>query len=273
VVEPTEGWMRASRSEIRHVEIAAPQPVPISYTLAAFAITAVVALGFLAARTRPWEKLQRPRRDDGERAPGEAPAEPTAGLVPARPSLVSTLRRPADHGVAGAVRDAIRHRPLPGARVTLRLSGTRETLDALAGVDGSFGFEGLTAGDWRVEVGHRAHVTETFTVSIPHRGELRGARVDLMPVRERIFSLYKRAALPVLPDPARWGVWSPRQVFDHVRTKITGSPDGSPNPAPALASLTDFVEAAYFAAAQPDEDQLADAETRVEAALREQVMV
>jgi hypothetical protein len=263
VVEPTEGWMRTSRSSILRVEVAAPQPVPIAYTLAAFAITALVAAGFFAARSRPWQRLRRKARDDGERAPADVPAEPTAGLVLARPSLVSTLRRPTDHGFTGVIRDAIRHRPVPLAHVILRRGGTDDAREVTASADGSFGVEELAAGDWRAEIAQRGHVTERFTISIPHRGELRGARVDLMPVRERIFSLYKRAALPLLPDPARWGVWSPRQVFDHVRGR---------RPAAALADLTDFVEAAYFAADQPDEDRLGDAQARVDAALREQVV-
>jgi hypothetical protein len=136
--------------------------------------------------------------------------------------------------------------------------------DALAGSDGAFAFEGLMPGEWKVEVACAGHVTERFAVTVPHRGELRGARVDLMPVRERIFSMYKRAALPLLPDPAKWGVWSPRQIFDHVRSKKL---------APALAELTDFVEHAYFSARLPDEDVLPDAASRVERALREQAMV
>jgi len=261
-VEPTEGWMRGSASEILQVEIAAPQPVPLAYTLAAFALTALVAAGFLAARSRPWQKLRRGRRgDDGERAPADVPAEPAAGLELARPSLVSTLRRPGDHGFSGIVRDAVRRRPLAGARVVVRRGDDGQ--EAETGPDGSFGLESFAPGEWRAEVTMAGHVTERFGLTVPHRGELRGVRVDLMPVRERIFSLYKRAALPLLPDPARWGVWSPRQVFDHVRSR---------RPARALADLTDFVEAAYFSGVLPDEDRLPEAEARVEAALREQMV-
>lgn len=260
-VEPTEGWMRASSSDVVQVTVAAPQPVPIAYTIAAFAITALVAAGFFAARSKPWQRLRARPRDEGERSPVDTPAEPAAGLQLARPSLISTLRRPGDHGFAGVVRDAIRHRALPGARVVLRRG--EQVLDGDAGNDGGFGFENLAPGEWRAEITLRGHVTERFALSVPHRGELRGVRVDLMPVRERIFTIYKRAALPVLPDPARWGIWSPRQVFDHVRSR---------RPARALADLTDFVENAYFSGVQPDEDRLPEAEGKVEAALREQVV-
>lgn len=256
VVEPTEGWLRADRSDLVFIEVAAPQPVPIAYTIAAFVVTALCAVGFFAARTRPWQRLRRPSVD--ERRAADPAREPDGGLVPARSSLVSTLRRPGDHGFTGAVRDAIRHRPLAGARVTLRRGDA--VAEAVADADGGFAVEGLAAGEWRAEAALPGHCTERFAVTIPHRGELRGARVDLMPVRERIFSIYKRAAVPALPDPALWGVWSPRQVFDHVRRG---------RPAPALSELTDYVEERYFSLRLPDEDELPAAEQRVGAALRE----
>ena len=41
-----------------------------------------------------------------------------------------------------------------------------------------------------------------------------GVRVDLVPVRERVFQLYRRAAEPILPESRLWGVWSPRQAMN-----------------------------------------------------------
>jgi hypothetical protein len=104
------------------------------------------------------------------------------------------------------------------------------------------------------------HVTEKFVVSIPHRGELRGVRVDLVPVRERVFQLYRRAAEPVLPEVRLWGIWSPRQVFDHVRSK---------RPSPALSELTDFVEEIYFSPRLAEETVLSAASEQVDRAIRE----
>jgi hypothetical protein len=175
---------------------------------------------------------------------------------------VSTLRRPHDHGFTGAVRDAVRSRPVAGAAVELAIAADRRT--AACGAGGTFAFEELPAGDWEVTCSAPGHVTERFTATIPHRGELRDARIDLVPVRERVFTLYRRAALPLLPDPALWGIWSPRQVVDHVRDR---------RPTPALAALTDFVEETYFSARTPDETILPDAQARVEAAVREQSLV
>jgi len=258
VVETTTGWLRPSRSQPVTIAVDKPHPVPIAYTVLAFVGTVLAAAGFWAARTRPWARWMR-RPAAGDDAPAKPRAEPASGLVLSRPSLVSTLRRPHDRGFTGLVRDAARGRPIAGARLELAAGG--ETLTATTGDDGAFAFEELADGEWRVTVVAAGHVTERFGATVPHRGELRGARVDLVPVREKVFTLYRRAALPLLPRAELWGVWSPRQVVDHVRDR---------HPAPALAELTDFVEETYFSQRSPEETILPEAEERVEAAVREQ---
>ena len=122
----------------------------------------------------------------------------------------------------------------------------------------------LLFADWKAKVRAAGHVSERFTMTVPHRGELRGVRVDLVPVREQVFSLYKVAAQPQLPEARLWGVWSPRQIVDHVRRQ---------RPSPALAELTDFVEEAYFSARVPDEDVLPLAQGHVDRAVRERARV
>jgi hypothetical protein len=152
----------------------------------------------------------------------------------------------------------VRGRPVADAEVELRLGDLRRAVTT--GADGGFALEGLALGEWSAQVTAPGHVTETFVVSIPHRGELRGVRVDLVPVRERVFQLYRRAAEPLLPEPRLWGVWSPRQIVDHVRRK---------RPTPALAELTDFVEEIYFSARVAEETVLPTASERVDRAIRE----
>jgi hypothetical protein len=283
VLETATSLLKPSRSAPVTVTVAAPQPVPVAWTMIAFIATACAAFGFFAARSQPWARWLATKATAA--APATAPrAEPTSGLVLSKPGLVSTLRRPHDHGFTGAVRDAVRNRPVAGAAVELSLGpvdragagpaptesgapAARSSIErrtAACGPDGAFAFEDLPAGDWQVTCSAPGHVTERFTATIPHRGELRDARVDLVPVRERVFTLYRRAALPLLPDPNLWGIWSPRQVVDHVRER---------GPTPALAQLTDFVEEAYFSARTPDEAILPDAQARVEAAVREQSLV
>ncbi|HET9621497.1 MAG TPA: carboxypeptidase-like regulatory domain-containing protein [Kofleriaceae bacterium] len=271
--DPGKPSIKTSRSEPQIVRVAAPQPVPVSYTIAAFVLTAGAAGGFFLARTRPWRRLRRPA------PPADAPASAVeleeaadGGLVVAKPGIAATLRRASDDGFSGAVRDTVRSRPVPDAVVWLRRttvgsasgSATLEEREVRTGPDGTFTFEALAHGDWLAEVAASGHVSEKFAVSIPHRGELRGVRVDLVPVRERVFQLYRRAAEPVLPEARLWGVWSPRQIVDHVRSK---------RPTPALADLTTFVEEVYFSARLAEETVLPAASEHVDRAIRERARV
>jgi hypothetical protein len=262
--DPGATYMRPSHSDPTVIKIAAPQPVPVSYTVAAFIATALAAGGFFTARAKPWRRLRRPA------PPAEAPEhdgeneQVDGGLVVAKPGLVSTLRRPNDDGFSGVVRDTVRGRPVDGAIVRVILGDGAEEREIATASDGSFTIEKLTVGERRAEVLAPGHVTERFVVSIPHRGELRGVRVDLVPVRERVFQLYRRAAEPSLPEPRLWGIWSPRQIVDHVRSK---------RQSPALAELTDFVEEIYFSPRLAPETELPGASERVDRAIRERARV
>jgi hypothetical protein len=262
-----EAWRKSTRSPPVAVTIYEPQPVPMRYTVAAFAATAFAVFAFVLMRTRPWNALLtrwRPDDDDDDRdndsGPVSALREVRTGLMQARPSLVSTLRRASDFGFAGTVRDAVTGRPVRGAEIVLA-ADAQEPQARVTGADGAFEFETLSAGSWTAVVAGATYCTERFDIALPHRGELRGARVDLMPVRERIFRIYRDAALPLLPDPGQWGIWTPRQIFAHVRDQ---------RPARALASLTDFVEENYFSQRIPNEDILEDARQRARAAQAEQ---
>jgi hypothetical protein len=256
--EPSTASLRSSDTPPAIIKIAAPQPVPVSYTIAAFLATALAAGGFFTARAKPWRRFRRPA------PPAEAPAhggdaEPTeGGLVVNRPGLVSTLRRAHDDGFSGVVRDTVRGRPVADAIVRLVLGDAER--EVRTAEDGSFALEKLGPGEHRAEVAAPGHVAERFAVSIPHRGELRGVRIDLVPVRERVFQLYRRAAEPILPEPRLWGIWSPRQIVDHVRAQ---------RPSPALADLTDFVEEVYFSPRLASESMLSPASERVDLAIRE----
>lgn len=256
--DPASSSMRPSQSEPQVIRIAAPQPVPVSWTVVAFIAALGAAAAFFLARTTPWHKLRKMA------APADVPSEEGdieqahGGLVIAKPGVVATLRGPKDDGFSGVVRDTVRGRPIVDAVITITL-GERQHMAPTA-ADGSFSFDKVETGDWRAEVSAPGHVTERFTVSIPHRGELRGVRVDLVPVRERVFQLYRRAAEPVLPETRLWGVWSPRQIVDHVRAK---------RPSPALADLTDFVEEVYFSGRLAAETVLTEAGERVDRAIGE----
>jgi carboxypeptidase family protein len=259
--DPGKPSIKPSRSAPEIIRVSAPQPVPVSYTIAAFLATAFAAGGFFTARAKPWRRLRRPAPPADGPANAAQDEQLDGGLVAAKPGIVSTLRRPNDDGFSGVVRDTVRGRPVADAVVWLRTQlGQDDGREARTGLDGAFTIEALAAGEWLAEVSAPGHVTEKFVVSIPHRGELRGVRVDLVPVRERVFQLYRRAAEPILPEPRLWGVWSPRQIVDHVRSK---------RPSPALADLTTFVEEIYFSARLASEAVLPDASEQVDRAIRE----
>lgn len=259
-LSPSASWIEAARSKLVVVRIGEQRPVPLGATLAAFGATCVALLAFIGLRTRPWERwLARIRRQEPE-APARderAKRRPT-GLAPARPSLVSTLRRAADFGFTGVVTDAVTGRPIGGAEV--RLEGSGDHRREITGGGGGFAHESLAPGEWRARVAAGGYVSEQFAVLVPHRGELRNARVTLLAVREKIFDLYGQVAAPLLPRPELWGVWTPRQIVDHVRRN---------RPAPALSRLTDYVEEVYFSQRTPGEDALEDARQVIDAAGRE----
>lgn len=256
--ESPRSYLETSRSRPARIAVAERRPVPVGYSLAAFAATAMSIVAFVALRTRPWtrwiKRLRGASAGPGAGASDERDAAPHTGLSPARPGLVSTLRRPHDRGFTGRVADAVTGDPIAEARVQLGDAGVATA------ADGSFELEDLPDGEHRAQVSRDGYVTESFAVTIPHRGELRDARVDLLPVRERIFQLYREVAEALLPRSDLWGVWTPRQIFEHVRKS---------RPASALAELTDYVEEKYFSARVPAESELPQAEARVAAAREE----
>jgi hypothetical protein len=268
VFEPTKEWYRESRSAVVQVTVAEPQPVPVRHTLAAFGATAMVMLAFIGLRTRPWQGwLERVRRRDSEddREPDATDADaepPKGGLVESRTSIVSNLRRPHVFEFSGVVRDAVTNRRIRDALIMLaheQMHQHRQESDDR----GRFQFQELFAGTWQVEVGAPGYVTEKFAITVPHRGEYLGARVDLVSVRERIFTMYREVAEPLLPDRSKWGIWTPRQIVDHVRDQ---------KPSPALAELTNFVEESYFSQRTPQEAILGAAAESIARAKAEQRM-
>ncbi len=256
--DPGLSFIKPSHSEPAIIKVSSPQPVPVSYTIAAFLATVFAAGGFFIARAKPWRRFRRAAPAAEVPANAGESEQVAGGMVTNKPSVMSTLRRPNDDGFSGVVRDTIRSRPVPEAVVSLTLGD--EEREIRTDSAGSFVLEKLTPGEWRAAVAAPGHVTEKFGVSIPHRGELRDVRIDLVPVRERAFQLYRRAAEPLLPESRLWGVWSPRQIVDHVRSK---------RPSPALADLTDFIEEIYFSPRLAPELILTSANERVERAIRE----
>ena len=212
-------WRVSAKGPTMLLEIRPPAPLPIAYTIGGLA-AALAALAWLVlARTRPWAPLiaaWRRRRAPAKVASGPASADaPMGGLKRARPSIVSTLRRPASLKFSGKVWDAARGRPVAGARVRVGADGTLADVATDAG--GAFAITTLPIGEHAVEVVSPGFVPERFAITIPHRGELEDVRVDLVPVRERVYEIFRGAARPVVPSPEVLAVWTPGEVARHAR--------------------------------------------------------
>lgn len=245
--DPGRSYLKPSRSDPRDIAISKPHPVPVWYTIAGFAATGLVAAAFFVARRAPWRRFGDRLMPTEVALAASAAGESAGGLVAAKPGIVSTLRRAADDSFSGVVRDSVRNRPI--ANAVIRIANDQTGYEAVAATDGSFTVSPLSVGQWRVAVSADGHVTEQFAIAMPHRGEFRGVRIDLVPVREKAFQLYRRVAEPTLPHSRLWGIWSPRQIVDHVRTK---------RPSPALQELTNWIEEIYFSPRIASEGVLAE---------------
>jgi Carboxypeptidase regulatory-like domain len=248
-------WRRGFRLPARVVFVLEPRPIPIAYPIGAFAATVLGLLSFGVWRMRPflrWKKQPAaPATADGV---AEAPAPLVPGLKIGRAGLMSSLRRAHDLGISGTVRDCVRQQPVPWA---VLVAGE---LTAHADENGEFTLEELPAGSVTLTVRAPGYVTFSLPLSLPHRGELRSVHIDLVPVRELVFTRYREIAAPLLPDLALWGKWTPREILAHVREK---------QPAGALGALTDLVEDAYFSVRAPSEEVLPAVDEAVASAAAE----
>ena len=255
---PHEDWRDASVSPTVPIEVLPAPPVAVWPYVVSPALTLLAALVVFAARDRRWRRYfvvaRRARRI------AAAPAT-TAGLTEGRRGILSSLRRP-DHDVSGFVVDAADDRPIADATLVAR---TADGQSHAAAVDerGRFAFEDLAPGPLVVEAAAPGYVAERFSRTLPHRGELRNARVRLVPVRARIFDAWRRAVAPLYPTPRAAETMTPRELFEHLeRRRLL--------PNESMATLTSRVEAAVWGARPPSTDDLAEVE-RLASALKADV--
>ena len=255
---PQQDWRDASVSATVPVEVLPAPPVAVWPYVVSPALTLLAALVVFAARDRRWRRYLAV----GRRARRIAAAPPVApGLTESRRGILSSLRRP-DHGLTGVIVDAADDRPIPTATIVARAADGQPRA---AAVDerGRFAFEELAAGTLVVEVAAPGYVGERFARTLPHRGELRNARVRLVPVRARIFDAWRRAAASLYPTPRAADTMTPRELMQHVeRRRLL--------PSERLAALTARVESAVWGAHAPSMDDLAEVE-RLASALKADV--
>ena len=256
--EPVASWLEGSTSPSLPVAIGVPPPIPLAYTLLGFGAAVGLAVAYAASRSLAGRRLGR--RDRALRPPRSKPGpEAAAGIASPPTPRRRRLLRASDSRFSGIATDAITGDPIPSARISIRGTDADDERSLAADAGGRFAID-LPRGAWCAEISAPGYVREGVEFKSPHRGEHRGVAVALLPVRERIFALYRDVAEPLLPRVGLWGIWTPRQIVDHVRRE---------RPASALAALTDRVEEAYFSARIPEEGELAEVWALVEAARAE----
>jgi hypothetical protein len=253
-------WRRGARATPLTATILEPRSVPVRYTLITVALTAVIVAAFLFARGGGLRRLLDRLRSGGEEAtpaPAAAPTDAPArgGLTLGKAGRMSSLRRAQDDTLTGRVVDAVTSAAVPGASLDIEATG-QPAVGLVADGAGLFSSPALPPGAFEVTVRAPGYVRERFAIAMPHRGEYRDVKVSLLPVREAIFALYRQVALPRLPRGELWGVWTPRELLEHVRRHRPGA---------ALARLTDLVEESYFSPRQVEESILDEVGRLVEA--------
>jgi hypothetical protein len=230
-------------------------PVPRRWFLLPFAATVVLLLGAAVVRVRPWRRRARLA------APSPPNRHLTTGLRAARPGPFGAFHARDDVSFGGRVFDLYAEEPVASATLEVIVPGrppgtpTTVTTDA----EGRFAIDALTAGQNEVTVRALGFITERFLIAVPHRGELRSVRIDVMPVRVRVMEVYRDAVLGLLPDPDRLWVWTPREVLVHTAVKQSDW-------AAPLSSLTRLVEETYYSGRLRDEVVLDEARRLARAA-------
>ena len=223
-------------------------PIPRRWLLLPFGVTAVLLLCAAVVRLRPWRRRARPA------AAPLADRRLATGLRVARPGPFGALRPRDDVRFGGVVFDVYAEEPLAGATIEaiVRDRPVETALTATTDAAGHFAITALAVGHHEVTVRAPGFVTERFLIAVPHRGELRAVRVDVVPVRVRVIEVYRDVALGLLPDPDRLWIWTPRELLMH--TPVTPPDQGAP-----LPSLTRLVEETYYSGRCRDESVIDEA--------------
>jgi hypothetical protein len=214
------------------VEHLAPTPLPVVFVLIPVLSTALaVALVLRGSGTR--------RR---AAAPRAAPVHARGGIhAPRIPSTsVRASRRPADLEVTGRAWDPTQRRAVAGAELILTVAGQETRIVCDEG--GRFATGPLPAEEAvvRFVLAAPGYCSESFTGTVPHHGELRDVRIDLIPIRHRVMEVYRDAALRVMPERGLWGFWTPRELMRFIKSR--GETRSMP-----LKPLTELFEEVYYA--------------------------
>ncbi|MBL4634365.1 MAG: hypothetical protein JKY56_10860 [Kofleriaceae bacterium] len=256
IYTPNESWNSPGRSKPLTVVIGQRRAISIRSTLLAFAITTIALLTFVGLRTKPWKKWIKSKEPSDKETSDEREELPlSSGLTTARTKLGGALRRASEHGFSGTVLSSSTKRVIPGVEITFPSIPVGANVQPIqSNAEGCFESVSLAEGSYTVRLVATGFVREEFSISIPHRGEFTDTTVKLLPVKEKIFSMYKQAVQNLLPKAGLWGIWTPRQILDYAREN---------QPSPSLSDLTDFVEETFFSQRTPGEELLEVAANKI----------
>lgn len=258
-VTPRRSYRAAGRSAPQRLRVLEPEPVSMIYYLAPLLLTGIFLGG--SAVSRRWQGIAAWLLRRAPMAAADAPPDRREAPAGRQPGVTLGTRgrsgvlslRGADLGLDGQVSDAAFGGAV-AAEVVVRAGG--EVLQALLCDEaGRFEASGLPAGAIEVEVAAAGYLGETFSGALPHRGELRGVQVALMPIRARIFEEWRRVAQPLLDaeKAAEIATWTPRELLGHVRRR------GEARALWSLVGLTDLVEEAYYSGRPCTREMLGEA--------------
>jgi hypothetical protein len=245
--DPPVSYRDGSRSPSLELTVLPAMPVPLGGYLFPPLFTLLAIGAVWAWRRSPWRLFSRQRVTPADE---QFPVEErqASGLVEARRPMAATFRRAHDLGASGVVWDAPFDRPV-AAQVRVVGGGASQTVACDA--RGRFTVENLPPGKCLFTIFAPGYLPVRFERELPHRGELRGVRVNLQPLRAEILAIYKQVTLGFLPELRFAALWTPRELCDHVR-KSGALP-------PSLSALSDLLEEAYYSPRIPGEDALAEA--------------
>ena len=286
-VTPRYRYVLPARAPELPITVLPPEPVSAFYYLLPLGATVLGALMWLAGRwLRPhvlgllaaWHTRRRPEAPSppGAAVSQSAPAlsaselslgEPGVSLAQSRRLTGLTLRRTVDTTLEGQVLDASFGQPVGGAVLTVQPTaalGPGASEPQLARTvnvspEGRFAVSQLAAGRYMVEVTAPGYLPQSFPAAMPHRGELRGISVRLLPIRVRLLGEWRRVAQSLLDQESRLRTATPRELLEQA-ARLRGAALAYAVAGDALARLTDLVEQAYYSPRICTPQMLAEAE-------------
>lgn len=297
-VTPRRGHILTGRSAELPITVLPPEPVsllPFLIPLLLTLVGAVVALlgRLLRPRLQSWLASLRQRRQPENAEAAESPSGPHAqpplpttgeagvSLGKGGPRTGLTLRRTVDSTIDGVVHDAVFGPVIAGAVLQLVApagggAAGGEASEASTGADGRFAFTQVKPGRYQVRVTAPGFLPTEFAASVPHRGELRGVTVRLMPVRARLHSEWQRVAAAFCGEATKLATRTPQEVLSELaarREQPGALAAAEPQPSTGaitkplaaaelqkLRRLTALVEQGYYSQRLCTEEMLREAE-------------